>query len=46
MKKKASKQTKTADGDVEELGIEVLKEWVHWDMPLFKIMEAATVKKE
>lgn len=44
-KRIASKQKK-AEGDAEELSIKVLKEWVDWDMPLFKIMEAATVKEE
>ena len=45
-KKIASKQTKTTEGNVGELGIKVLKEWFHWGMPLFKMMEAATVKEE
>ena len=37
---------KTAEGEVEESGIEVLKEWVHWDMPLLKLMQVATIKEE
>lgn len=36
------------EGDDEpgQVGVEVLKEWNDWDMPLFKLLQAATVKEE
>lgn len=43
---KHAKQVKSAEGDNEEANIEVLKEWVDWELPLFKLMGAATVKEE
>ena len=45
-KKGSAKQTKTAEAETEDPAIEVLKEWVHWDMPLLKLMQASTIKEE
>lgn len=41
-KRTAVRQART-EGDNE---IPVLTEWIDWDMPLFKLLQAATVKEE
>ncbi|RPB21898.1 hypothetical protein L211DRAFT_851116 [Terfezia boudieri ATCC MYA-4762] len=48
LKKAASKQQRTNDEAEDQLGgvIECLKKWSDWKMPLFKVMETATVKEE